>query len=164
MLISCSREVQQQNSTAEPTLNESPNQKIINNINKYWPEGTYVQYFDNEKYIYVERWIKNEKVYLMEGCYIQLQPFMDTLFRMWGKLYFKDEIIKMIYSTSMNKNEIEFVLSKNQDNEFVFENPFQGFPSIMKYNFVTDSTYEVLERGFLNGVEKETLYKVKLLK
>lgn len=100
----------------------------------------------------------------MEGSYMQLKPFVDTLFRMWGNLILNNEDIKMFYKTSLSNDEIEFVLSKNDEMVFVFENPFRNFPSIMKYTFDTDSTYEVLERGFVNGTEKETIYHVKLLR
>lgn len=141
------------------------NNNILKNIQKYWPEGTFVQYFDNEKYIYIERWVKNKNIYHMEGSYMQLKPFIDTLFRMWGKLILdSDNLIKMYYKTNLSNDEIEFVLSKNDEHVFIFENPFRSFPSIMKYSFESDSSFEVLERGFLNGSEKETIYRVKLLR
>jgi hypothetical protein len=141
------------------------NKDVVSNIRKYWPEGTFVQYFDNEKYIYIERWIKSKNIYHMEGSYMQLKPFIDTLFRMWGKLILdNNDLIKMYYKTNLSSDEVEFVLSKNEDRVFVFENPFRSFPSIMKYSFESDSSFEVLERGFLNGTEKETIYRVKLLK
>jgi hypothetical protein len=149
----------------EDKVPSNQNKDVISNIRKYWPEGTFVQYFDNEKYIYIERWVKNKNIYLMEGSYMQLKPFIDTLFRMWGKLILdSDDLIKMYYKTNLSSDEIEFVLSKNDERVFVFENPFRSFPSIMKYSFESDSSFEVLERGFLNGAEKETIYRVKLLK
>lgn len=149
----------------EDTSPAGHDKDVINNIRKYWPEGTFVQYFDDEKFIYIERWIKNTNIYHMEGSYIQLKPFVDTLFRMWGKLILdNDDLIKMYYKTNVSSDEVEFVLSKNDERVFIFENPFRSFPSIMKYSFESDSSFEVLERGFLNGAEKETIYRVRLLK
>jgi hypothetical protein len=83
---------------------------------------------------------------------------------MWGKLVCENDNVKLTYKTSSENNEIDFVLSKNDENVFVFENPFRSFPSILKYSFLSDSCYEVLERGFKEGREEEVLYSVKKLK
>jgi hypothetical protein len=143
----------------------NPLQRTLKNINKYWPEGTFIQYFKDNQCAYIEKWITSDKkTRVMQGLYIQLHPISDTLFQMWGKLVCENDNVKLTYKTSLENNEIDFVLSKNDENVFVFENPFRTFPSIMKYSFLSDSCYEVLERGFKEGREEEVLYNVKKLK
>lgn len=142
-----------------------PLQKTVKNIHKYWPEGTFIQYFKDNHCAYIEKWIASDKnTRVMHGVYIQLNPVTDTLFQIWGRLVCEKDNVRLSYKTSSDEKEIDFVLSKNDENVFVFENPFRTFPSIMKYSFLSDTCFEVLERGFREGREEEVIYNVKKLK
>jgi hypothetical protein len=126
-----------------------------------WPEGKYL--YVNDGGMYFEEWAKADSgIYMGKGFFIN-QKSNDTLFSMTMKLQRKPEKTTMFYVVKgQNDNkDIEFMLTKEDGDVFVFENPFRDFPSIMQYKILGDSAIEVTERGFVNNHEKVREYKVK---
>jgi hypothetical protein len=62
---------------------------------------------------------------------------------------------------SEEDKELEFTLTKAEDNLYVFENPFRDFPSIMQYRLFGDTAIEVTERGFEHNKEQVWKYTVR---
>jgi hypothetical protein len=57
-----------------------------------------------------------------------------------------------------DSKELEFTLTKSDNNLYVFENPFRDFPSIIQYRIFGDTLIEVIERGFENNKEQVRKY------
>ncbi len=144
------------------------NQKIEGNIiNKIdssaittlkWIEGSFE--YSNAKGIYKETWKKiNNAEYKGFGCFCIKA---DTVFMMNMRLYKVENTIKMSYKVNrQNENkDIDFILSKQLNNVYVFENPFRDFPSIMQYKFLGDSAIEVKESGFEDNKAKVVEFTV----
>jgi hypothetical protein len=90
---------------------------------------------------------------------------VDTLFSLSVRLVYDKEKTKMFYTVKNSKEvkdkELEFTLTKAEDNLYVFENPFRDFPSIMQYRLFGDTAIEVTERGFENNKEQVWKYTVR---
>jgi hypothetical protein len=85
---------------------------------------------------------------------------VDTLFSMSLRLVQENDKAIMYYSVKNqdDNKELEFTLTKSEDNLYVFENPFRDFPSIMQYRIFGDTAIEVTERGFENNKEQVRKY------
>ncbi|MGZ3884413.1 MAG: hypothetical protein ACXVPQ_04260 [Bacteroidia bacterium] len=126
-----------------------------------WPEGKYL--YVNGGGMYFEEWAKGDSgIYKGTGFFIN-QASNDTLFSTTMRLQRKKEKTTLFYvvkGQSDNK-DVEFMLTKEDGNVFVFENPFRDFPSIMQYKILGDTAIEVTERGFVNNHENVKVYTVK---
>lgn len=146
--------------------NKSFNDNVVNDVtdtNSFkWVEGVFE--FDSDNGIYTEKWKKVSNTEFTGIDYFLLKT--DTLFKMKMRLYKVDDDYKMSYIVNGQNEgkESNFTLTSISGNEFVFENPFRTFPTIMKYKFSGDSVIEVSESGFENNKEKRkefVLTKVK---
>jgi hypothetical protein len=54
-----------------------------------------------------------------------------------------------------DNKEVEFRLTKQDNQTYTFENPFRDYPSIVTYKILTDTTINVVMHGFKNGKEKK---------
>jgi hypothetical protein len=54
-----------------------------------------------------------------------------------------------------DNKDVEFRLTKQDNQTYTFENPFRDYPSIVTYKILTDTTINVVMRGFKNGKEKK---------
>jgi len=124
-----------------------------------WIEGNYEN--QSNSGVYREYWKKNK-----EGEYIGRGYFLhkgDTSFLIRMKLFIEDGVVKMDYNVK-GQNEgkdVQFALTKHEDNLYVFENPFRDFPSILQYKFMGDTAINIVERGFENNETKEQDFIIK---
>ncbi|MCA6437505.1 MAG: hypothetical protein ACK5QC_16395 [Bacteroidota bacterium] len=145
--------------------NESTNKDSSNNQKEkpfFWIEGVF-KYTSNSGE-YTEIWRKiNENEYIGKGYFIHLK---DTAFLMNMALYKDKEAIKMLYDVKGQNDgkKTEFLLTKQQNKAFTFENPFRDFPSVMRYSLEKDSIIDVFEWGFVNGKEKIREYSIKRIR
>jgi hypothetical protein len=147
------------------SCNQSPSSKKENNVatkkeqKKFvWTEGTFKS--TSKSGVYTELWLKvNDTEYFGNGYFIAT---VDTLFSMKMKLIVEKQAVKIFYTVRGQNNgqATEFVLSKQQNNVYTFENPFRSFPSIMQYKLLSDTAITVLERGFVDNKEKVREYTV----
>lgn len=120
--------------------------ELKDTTNLKWIEGVFE--FTGDMGTYREHWKKISDTEYDGFGYFFFKS--DTSFKMQMKLYKVDDDFKMSYLVS-NQNEgkeSNFTLTTKNGNEFVFENPFRKFPTIMKYKFIGDSMIEVHESGF----------------
>lgn len=120
-----------------------------------WVTGNYTLQSEYGKYY--ENWQK-----LDSTTYFGLGYFMDvdnedTLFRQRMKLQQTPEGLFMFFNVkNQNDNkDVEFRLTKQDNNTYTFENAFRDYPSIITYKILTDSTINVVMHGFKNGKEKK---------
>ncbi len=121
-------------------------------ISLKWAEGSFE--YSNTKGIYKETWKKiNNTEYKGFGCFCIKT---DTVFMMSMRLYKAENTVKMSYKVNHQNEDkaTDFILSKQLNNVYVFENPFRDFPSIMQYKFLGDTAIEVKESGFENDKAK----------
>lgn len=124
-----------------------------------WIEGVFKYSANSGEY--TEMWRKlNDHEYIGKGYFIHLK---DTAFLMNMALYQEKQAIKMLYDVKGQNDgkKTEFLLTKQQNKVFTFENPFRDFPSVMRYNIENDSIIEVFEWGFVDGKEKTKEYSIK---
>jgi hypothetical protein len=132
----------------------------ITNIN--WFQGNYE--FISEEGIYREFWRKrNNTEFSGKGYFLHKG---DTSYLMRMELFADYGMIKMTYEVKgQNGNKsTEFALTKQEKGLFVFENPFGGFPSVMRYKLQGDTAINIIERGFEDQKEKVkefTLIRIK---
>jgi hypothetical protein len=136
--------------------------ELKDSTNIKWVEGVFE--FNGDNGIYREKWKKISNTEYLGFGYFFLKS--DTLFKMQMKLYKVDDDFKMSYLVNGQNEgkESNFTLTSKSDNEFVFENPFRSFPTIIKYKFTGDSIIEIHESGFEDKKEKRkefVLTKVK---
>jgi hypothetical protein len=132
----------------------------ITNIN--WFEGNY-EYITADG-IYREYWRKrNNTEYSGKGYFLHKG---DTSFLMKMELYADKGTIKMSYNVKGQNGDknTEFVLTKQEKGLFVFENPFRGFPTIMRYQLQGDTAINIVERGFEDQKEKVREFTIVRLK
>lgn len=109
---------------------------------------------------FFEEWSKTDKAgYKGEGHFLT-RDCVDTLFSMSLRLVQENEKAIMFYSVKNqdDSKELEFTLTKSDNNLYVFENPFRDFPSIIQYRIFGDTAIEVTERGFENNKEQVRKY------
>lgn len=127
-----------------------------------WFEGNFE--YVTEHGLYREFWKKkNENEYIGKGYFLNKN---DTSFLMRMRLFKEDGTIKMDYNVKGQNSgkDVQFALTKQDKNLYVFENPFRGFPSIMQYKLLGDTAINIVERGFENNKDKVqdfTIYKIK---
>lgn len=126
-----------------------------------WPQGKYL--YVNGGGMYFEEWMKGDSGTYKGLAFFINQVSNDTLYSVNMRLQQKKEKTTMFYVVKgQNDNkDVEFMLTKEDRNVFVFENPFRDFPSILQYKILGDSAIEVTERGFVNNHEKVKVYTVK---
>ena len=131
------------------------------NLEIDWPKGKYL-YVDSVGYYY-EEWAKGDSGVFNGAGYFLTKNGVDTLFSMTMKLKRLKENTFMYYNVKgQNENkDIEFKLTKEEGNFFVFENPRHDFPSIMEYKILGDSAIEVKETGFVKNKELVRDFVVK---
>lgn len=121
-----------------------------------WPVGLFK--YEEENTVYYEEWRQGENPgeYRGSGHFIVLQT-EDTLFSMHMRLKRAGDKTLMYYLVrgQNNDKETEFTLTKEEDNHYVFENPYRGFPSIMHYTICGDTLITVQERGFDEGQQEK---------
>lgn len=113
-----------------------------------WPTGHFIT--SDSAGVYNEFWKKiNDSEYNGSGCYV-LKERGDTAFSMKMRLDISPEKVSMYYFVvGQNEGrEVEFKLTKQEGKNYIFENAFHNFPSIMEYKMYSDTLYEVEERGF----------------
>lgn len=145
------------NQTHETSSKDSS--KGIDKQTFFWIEGVFKYTANSGEY--TEMWRKiSDNEYLGKGYFIHLK---DTAFLMNMALYKDNQAIKMLYDVKGQNDgkKTEFLLTKQQNKVFTFENPFRDFPSVMRYNLEKDSTIDVFEWGFVNGKEKIREYSIK---
>ena len=127
-----------------------------------WIEGSFE--YSNSTGIYNENWKKITKNEFEGIGYFCANT--DTLFMMHMRLYKIENTVKMNYRVNhQNENKaIDFILSKQLNNVYIFENPFKNFPSIMQYKIMGDTIIEVKESGFENDKAKVVQYTVTKVK
>jgi hypothetical protein len=125
---------------------------LFNDIFKKWVSGDFV--YTSEKGVYAEIWNKAELNEIKGKGFFTVG--VDTLFNMTMRLVDVNGQIKMYYSvTGQNGGkETEFTLTHHDNNQFVFENPFRSFPSVMSYELKGDTAIRIIERGFMQNAEK----------
>jgi len=127
-----------------------------------WIEGVFKYTANSGEY--TEMWRKlNDNEYVGKGYFIHLK---DTAFLMNMALYKDKETIKMLYDVKGQNDgkKTEFLLTKQQNRIYTFENPFRDFPSVMRYNLEKDSVLDVFEWGFVDGKEKTREYSIKRIR
>lgn len=126
-----------------------------------WPQGKYI--YVNNGGMYFEEWTKGDSGIYKGAAFFINQKSNDTLFSTSLKLQRKKDktILYYVAKGQNNTKDVEFTLTKEDHNLFVFENPFRDFPSILQYKILGDSAIEVTERGFVNNHEQVKEYKVK---
>ena len=115
----------------------------------YYLKGSYGNYFEN--------WEKQDSItYYGLGYFLDTEN-ADTLFRQRMKLFQTPDGVFMYFNVkNQNDNkDVEFKLTKQENNVFTFENPFRDYPSIVTYKILTDTTVNVVMEGFLKGKEKK---------
>lgn len=127
-----------------------------------WIEGKFELNSNQGKYR--EIWKKvNENEYEGMGYFF---INIDTMFMMNMKLHKLANSIKIDYKVKGQNdgNVTEFILTNQNGNSFVFENPFRSFPSIMQYKLLGDTSISVLQRGFEDNKEKTREYTITRMK
>jgi hypothetical protein len=155
LLCSCSG-VDKTEAITNPADSTTNTEKAFN-----WPKGKYL--YVNGGGMYFEEWAKGDSgIYKGTGFFIN-QNSNDTLFSTKMRLQRKQEKTTLFYVVKgqTDNKDIEFMLTKEDGNVFVFENPFRDFPSILQYKILGDTAIEVTERGFVNNHEKVKVYIVK---
>ena len=119
-----------------------------------WPEGKYL-FVDSSGYYY-EEWAKGDSGTCKGAGYFLTKNGVDTLFSINMQLKKQNDIMIMYYNVKgeKEKKDIEFKLTKEERDFFVFENPVHDFPSIMEYRILGDTAIEIKESGFVMGKEQ----------
>lgn len=114
----------------------------------YFLKGAYGNYFEN--------WEKVDSVTYYGLGYFMDPENEDTLFRQRMKLNQCADGVHMFFNVkNQNDNkDVEFMLTKQENNVFTFENPFRDYPSIVTYKMLSDTSVNIVMRGFKNGKEK----------
>jgi hypothetical protein len=119
-----------------------------------WTEGHYA--LRGEYGNYFENWEKSDSItYYGFGYFMDVEN-EDTLFRQRMKLHQTQDGIFMYFNVkNQNGNkDVEFKLTKFDNNIFTFENAFRDYPSIVTYKMLNDTSINVVMNGFKNGKEK----------
>ena len=105
---------------------------------------------------YYENWEKADSVTYYGLGYFMDSENADTLFRQRMKLQQTQNGVFMYYNVkNQNDNkEVEFRLTKQDNNVYTFENVFRDYPSIVTYKILTDTTVNVVMHGFKDGKER----------
>lgn len=119
-----------------------------------WITGNYT--FKSSHGNYYENWEKVDSITYYGLGYFMDEDNEDTLFRQRMKLHQTSEGLFMFFNVkNQNDNkDVEFRLTKHDNKIYTFENPFRDYPSIVTYKLMTDTTINVVMRGFKNGKEK----------
>lgn len=140
--ISCSNE---QKKATLVTEKAKPIEWLASN---YFLKGAYGNYYEN--------WKKQDSVtYYGLGYFMDVEN-EDTLFRQKMK-WIQDPDGIFMYFNVKNQNDnkdVEFRLTKHENNLFTFENPFRDYPSIITYKILSDTSVNVVMHGFEKGKEK----------
>lgn len=142
-VISCSNEKNVSNEASEKT-------PLIK-----WITGKY--YLKNSGGNYFENWHQHDSItYLGLGYFLDPEN-QDTLFRQRMKLIQTTEGVFMYFNVkNQNDNkDVEFRLTKQENNVFTFENPFRDYPSIVTYKILSNTSVNVMMHGFKKGKEKK---------
>ncbi len=120
-----------------------------------WIIGNYM--LKSEYGNYYENWEKSDSTTYYGLGYFMDVDNEDTLFRQRMKLQQTHEGLFMFFNIkNQNDNkDVEFRLTKQDNQTYTFENPFRDYPSIVTYKILTDTTINVVMRGFKNGKEKK---------
>lgn len=119
-----------------------------------WISGNY--FLKGSMGNYYENWEKQDSVtYHGLGYFLDTEN-EDTLFRQRMKLLQTPEGIFMYFNVkNQNDNkDVEFRLTKQENNVYTFENPFRDYPSIITYKILSDTSINVIMNGFMKGKEK----------
>ena len=119
-----------------------------------WVTGNYT--LKSDYGYYYENWEKQDSVtYKVVGYFMDVDN-EDTLFRQRMKLQKTRKGVVMFYDVkNQNDNKIvEFLLTKEENNVYTFENSFRDYPSIVTYKIMSDTSINVVMHGFKNGIEK----------
>ncbi|MBI3518917.1 MAG: hypothetical protein HY062_06120 [Bacteroidetes bacterium] len=133
-------------------------QPVISNEEKIlaleWITGDY--YMKSTYGHYYEKWQKKDSVTYYGLGYFMDPENEDTLFRQRMKLRQAADGVFMYFNVkNQNDNkDVEFRLTKQENQVYTFENSFRDYPSIVTYKILSDSAVNVVMRGFKNGEEK----------
>lgn len=119
-----------------------------------WVTGNYKLASKYGKYF--ENWEKMDSVTYLGFGYFMDADNEDTLFRQRMKLQQTSEGLFLFFNVkNQNDNkDVEFRLTKLDSKTYTFENPFRDYPSIVTYKLLTDTSINVVMRGFKKGEEK----------
>jgi hypothetical protein len=128
--------------------------------NFHWPNGKYL--YVSKEGMFFEEWAKTDSVTFKGTNFFIGKTKNDTLFSMTIKLIRGPEKTTMYYKLKgLNNKDSEFTLTKEDENLYVFENPFHDYTSIIEYKILGDTAFEVIERGFVKNKEREEKYIMK---
>ena len=119
-----------------------------------WITGNYT--LTSDYGYYYENWEKLDSATYKGLGYFMDADNVDTLFRQSMKLQKTGKGVVMFYDVkNQNDNKIvEFLLTKQDNNVYTFENSFRDYPSIVTYKILSDTSINVIMHGFKNGAEK----------
>ena len=120
-----------------------------------WVIGNYT--LKSEYGNYYENWEKIDSMSYYGLGYFMDSENVDTLFRQRMKLLQLPDGVFMFFNVkNQNDNkDVEFRLTKCDNNVYTFENAFRDYPSIVTYRILTDTTINVVMNGFKNGKERK---------
>ena len=129
-----------------------------------WINGNYIlksSYGTN-----YENWENDDSLNFKGFGYYMDSTNTDTLFRQAMKLESTPIGIFMYFSVkNQNDNKtVEFKLTKEENNNYTFENPFRNYPSIIIYKILNDSTINIVMRGFKDETEKKEDFIISKIK
>lgn len=154
MFCSCSENIPSE----ENNQKQDGDSSLLRVIERVWPKGVFE--FRSERGVYTELWSYSNGHLGGRGYFVSGK---DTLFKMNMRMLEDRGGVKMYYDV-MRQNggkETEFTLSSHTDKQFVFENPFRDFPSLMSYELEGDSAIRVTEYGIKDGEEQKQVFRIK---
>ena len=136
------------------------NETIKTKDNFHWPIGKFI--FVTKEGMFFEEWVKSDSVTFKGSNFFINKAKNDTLFTVTMKLTRGKEKTSLLFKLKgENNKDSEFTLIKEDENLYVFENPFHDYTSIMQYKILGDTAIEVTERGFVKNKEREEKYIMK---
>jgi hypothetical protein len=120
-----------------------------------WISGNYT--LKSQYGNYCESWQKIDSVTYYGSGYFMDSTNIDTLFEQRMKLFQTADVVHLFFNVkNQNDNkDVEFRLTKQENKTFTFENAFRDYPSIVTYKILSDTTVNVVMRGFKEGKEKK---------
>lgn len=120
-----------------------------------WIEGNYT--LKSPYGAYYENWKKLDSLNYNGFGYFMDSLNIDTLFRQAIYLEKKNADVFMYFNVkNQNDNKtVEFKMTKNENQVFTFENSFRDYPSIITYKLISDTSVNIVMKGFKKGKEKK---------
>jgi hypothetical protein len=143
---------------------DTPKNDELKKVHFKWISGHYI--LKSSYGTYYENWDHDGNFDFKGFGYYMDSTNTDTLFRQAMTLE-NTPTGTFMYFNVKNQNDnktVEFKLTKEENNNYTFENPFRDYPSIIIYKILNDSLVNIVMRGFKNENEKKEDFIITKIK